>query len=552
MNKFKIKSLQALACLALLAAGFAFVPAAAHAAGTINVTDYNADGQDDADDTLAIRDAILALKAADGGTLYFPAGTYYVDHPGAGLGVNEDWLFPALSDSVYAGDQENRSVIKVRGGSTTGSIGLFHGNYVEDFTLRDLHFVSEKTDGAVSVLSLFYSHRAVVERNTFTNLVGYWNDPRFPDTAQPTGTTLQFGSGYNADPSTGHIVRGNTFTKAGAFNVRITSPYDGVEPELAAVQGHNHGHQIVGNTFRESDYSAIEVIGPTTHDVLVQGNHFYSTNGPAIDFDKGSYRNTADSNTIVEVNKTLTYEAGFMSAIELSQVWFQGKNGLVVYSSHDNTVSNNKIDTRTADRDLSKGEIGAKGIRTQGSYNDKITGNTIISDLYGISLQSVKTRGTSRLLIQNNEITAGDAGIKMLRTVPLALTDNPFADITIDANTIHADNYGIHIEEKGKSDLKITNNTIRTTKEVPISAYSVQGIRITGNSLTADTAYKGGVYLNGCNTLLVQNNNIQAERRFITISGSTTGTVSGNTFTGTRHAGIPEVDVQNSTGITVQ
>lgn len=72
---------------------------------TFNVRDFGAAGDGAADDVQAVQAAIAAAKAAGGGKIYFPAGTYNLTSLANGITIPEH--------SVFAGDGQTQSILKI-------------------------------------------------------------------------------------------------------------------------------------------------------------------------------------------------------------------------------------------------------------------------------------------------------------------------------------------------------------------------------------------------------------------------------------------------------
>ena len=82
-------------------------------AETISVKDFGATGDGTTDDTTAIQNAINAVIAQGGGTLFFPAGTYLINATltvpgavilkGAGPGSNSLPTFAAVTKILWNG-----------------------------------------------------------------------------------------------------------------------------------------------------------------------------------------------------------------------------------------------------------------------------------------------------------------------------------------------------------------------------------------------------------------------------------------------------------------
>jgi len=86
---------------------------------TYNVKDYGATGDGVSNDTVAIRNCINAANNATGTkTVYFPAGTYLVNHipitaiKGGSSGHGAKFLDKAPADLIFEGDGAAKSILK--------------------------------------------------------------------------------------------------------------------------------------------------------------------------------------------------------------------------------------------------------------------------------------------------------------------------------------------------------------------------------------------------------------------------------------------------------
>jgi len=120
---------------------------------TVSVKDFGAKGDGVTDDGPAIRAAIAALKAADGGTLFFPSGEYLV---GAGNPLNS---FYALSVDFNGlriqGDGIWKTSIKVANGANVGPLHLAAatGFEIDNITL-DGNAAGQSTTGVHGLAAL--------------------------------------------------------------------------------------------------------------------------------------------------------------------------------------------------------------------------------------------------------------------------------------------------------------------------------------------------------------------------------------------------------------
>jgi hypothetical protein len=99
---------------------------------TVSVKDFGATGNGATDDTVAINNAITAVRAAGGGEVYFPAGTYLLNGIAGADGTLNGILIPFTSSTSQTGRiflrGAGRSSILKAGGSTMYVIRLSDSN----------------------------------------------------------------------------------------------------------------------------------------------------------------------------------------------------------------------------------------------------------------------------------------------------------------------------------------------------------------------------------------------------------------------------------------
>jgi hypothetical protein len=126
----------------------------------INVKDYGAVGDGATNDAAAIQ---LAITAAAGGTLYFPAGTYLVGTQltgvsnihiiGAGSDVTTLKASAAINSIILFSDKSNVEIegLKFDGNSNTlSNIRAYATNYPTQFSIHHCYFTGTKNDVTLS------------------------------------------------------------------------------------------------------------------------------------------------------------------------------------------------------------------------------------------------------------------------------------------------------------------------------------------------------------------------------------------------------------------
>lgn len=119
---------------------------------SVKAAPYFATGDGVTDDSTAIRNALAALAAAGGGTLFFPAGTYLVNKQGS-----SPWCIALNSNFITVLGVPDLSVIKMKAGQPAGSVVTLYADFTTNLKLRDIivdgnwgavvGVTTDKTDG---------------------------------------------------------------------------------------------------------------------------------------------------------------------------------------------------------------------------------------------------------------------------------------------------------------------------------------------------------------------------------------------------------------------
>jgi len=134
-----------LVCLLAAWAVLAAVLAPESSAETFNIRDYGATRDDETDDTAAILAALDACRAAGGGKVFVPAGTYLLARQAA-----ESPILPLPSNLVFCGEG-TASTLKFHPRVNQSNFWRMLGNQDQDccnITIRDLHLDGSNTHPA--------------------------------------------------------------------------------------------------------------------------------------------------------------------------------------------------------------------------------------------------------------------------------------------------------------------------------------------------------------------------------------------------------------------
>jgi hypothetical protein len=96
---------------------------------TVSVLDFGAVGDGTTDDTVAINNAIIAVNAAGGGTVFFPEGTYLVTDVGNNVAIS------LLSNVTLNGDGINATIIKLK---NNGNAHVINATSVSNVAITNL------------------------------------------------------------------------------------------------------------------------------------------------------------------------------------------------------------------------------------------------------------------------------------------------------------------------------------------------------------------------------------------------------------------------------
>jgi hypothetical protein len=104
--------------------------------GAINVKWFRAVGDDTANDTAALKAVIAYIKAASGGGLFLPKGTYQ---------INDELLVDFSSISIYG---EDRGSCIIKNTAVTPAMRLDGADYITDISLKDFTILGDSDPSA--------------------------------------------------------------------------------------------------------------------------------------------------------------------------------------------------------------------------------------------------------------------------------------------------------------------------------------------------------------------------------------------------------------------
>lgn len=182
------------------------------ASGITSVTAYGATGDGSTDDTTAIQDAIDAVAAAGGGTVFLPAGTYIVtgltipvDAPVILRGAGPDSTFIKLANSADANVIETASIDTWTGTDDMplpSAGGAVYGFQIRDLTIdgnRDNNYSGGVADETEGVGLRIYGKSYIVDGVKIIQCagIGLWSEYDAPSTAYSEPLDANFGGIFN-------------------------------------------------------------------------------------------------------------------------------------------------------------------------------------------------------------------------------------------------------------------------------------------------------------------------------------------------------------------
>lgn len=501
---------------------------------------FGATGDGTTDDTTAINNALTA--AANGGTVYFPAGTYLITStltiPGDGVtlvGEGYDSLINSNTANVNIVTATSRAgfrVANLRLNANGSSAGDDQGNCLQittctDFILENLwlencsmavHIQTNSQRGLIRNVHLkdFQGNRGItIEGSDYISVIG--------------GTArLTTGTGIDAVLATHESGDRSTYISVTGMVMDLSGSNNGQGINFTQV---DHG-TISCNTIKSTSTGASgnvwSIVASGCTAVAITGN---SVSGGA---SSGFSIAVTDSSTEVAVTGNVCTPAGngiSFSATKGSVTGNYVKNptgvgllaALGAIADVDLTISGNTIHTTTA---------GAQpdGIRIENMRGVVVSGNVIKSpDRFGLYVVD-----SADVVVTGNRIAKADSdGIQISGSPRTTVVGNEIFDCNED-NT--ANTSGIQLVGAGADDCVIVGNTIGNVGGTGNQAYGVYigaatqtNTTVVGNNVRSNVT--GGVNNAGTSSI------IRANQGHVT-ENSGTGTINSGATTATVTHGL--------------
>lgn len=242
----------------------------------INVLDMGAVGDGVADDTAAIAAAVAELP--NGGTVFFPAGTYL---------VSANATFTGMQNITWEGAGQYASKIKIPSDNL-----IFKSP--DKVTFSRLHFLANDLDGVQqSVWVSNYTDVSFVECY-FSGFGG--------GTGNKSGSTALYmyaGDGNDTLRAAGNSVNGLLQNCVFWGNSRRTNFGVRIYTEFAGSTAENVGVKVEGCSFSAFNWNAVEIAGQKTRGVTVSNCIAYVCGLCPFDIDKGA-NNCTVQNVVIE------------------------------------------------------------------------------------------------------------------------------------------------------------------------------------------------------------------------------------------------------------
>jgi hypothetical protein len=455
----------ALAVAGLLALPVSPVPAFGETGGTsasavFNVRDFGATGDGVTDDAQAIRDTVAAAKAAGGGTVYLPAGTYILGSRQAQSGGYGLVQLVGVSNVDVVGDGPT-SVVKLRAKdwTTTPEAHAFWCKTCAGVAFRDLTIDGSRSDPGflgqerMSGVYAFQSTSITVERVRFEHVWG--------DGVQLVGT----GPGDPAAPPVPVVLTEDV-------TVRDSDFFDNGRSGIG-VQGSTKQMQFLDNHFEGTSDQDID-FEPTGHrlgpeNVLIQGNTIvHSTSAYSVTL--GGHTSAVPARDIRFVDNTIN--TGSIQLFNVADSIVEGNTIINVATSQPTptvnvigAVTNTTFRNNTFERWSLSGPVVQFAVHT--------------------------SKRPSGILVEDNEIrhTGGGSGVAFIQ---------PGGDLIVRNNGITGSGGGIGVNlDMSASDgiarygVRVVDNTIRNFDAAAIQLHTVGTARfgvatLCGNTITDD------------------------------------------------------------------
>lgn len=476
---------------------------------SVNVLDYGAVGDGIADDSVAIQQA---ANAAAGNALYFPGGTY---------GVTDTITLPS-NITVY-GDGIGVSVIKKLGVSTAN---VFSGININNLIVRNLSFYgNSQASGSGDGLAIWIAqnssateigHNYQIVNCRFDNFKGdYW---------------VKFTNDSITYDMTGVYVEDNYFNSM-TGNAR-NGASQGVPSACVWIQGSSAGANVTDIVIKNNiaNCAYIKIFA-----ALFQGSKRAVVSGNIVN-------NCGTSNEISDnagAYAFVIYDSSLLNLVTnvvVSDNIINGVRSIGIYGAagQDLRIIGNKINNQTDTNatSLPKGAICLNACR------NVVVASNQINDCakYGVQWQPYDVASSSKIVIEGNSIASCEYAVKLY-----SFTANS-GDVSVSDNVLVSNTYGIELETIGAANINklvIDSNNISSAVAGSVgirmissdATYNVQRTVISNNSIKTS---QYGVYwqANTLGVLTVSGNTFFGPfaTRALDVSNSTKVSIVGNTF----------------------
>ena len=340
-----------------------------------NVKDYGATGNGITDDTAAIQAAVNAAKAAGGGDVYVPAGTYIV------TGHNEpsDGAIMLYDNIHLYGDGMGATNIKVADGwnmKMTGVIRTEYGISTNNVTVDNLTIDGNRDNVSVKVDGWF---------NGFApGKIGHDSNITLDR------VEIKDCSGYGFDPHE------QTFNLTISNSVSHGNGLDGFVADFIV------GGSYINNVAYDNDRHGFNIVTSSSN-LLISNNIAYDNGATGIVVQRGSddiawvHDVTISNNTVYNnaLEGVLLKLSNYISVLD-NDIYGNGKNGIRLYGTDHNTISGNKIhdnsqskldayeEIRIQSYDETKGVSGNYYTSVYNTITNNILGDDDSDSNYGI------------------------------------------------------------------------------------------------------------------------------------------------------------------------
>lgn len=422
--------------------------------GSVNVRDFGALGNGQANDTGAF-DAALAALGSSGGVLYVPAGTYV--------------LTPKTGVPDRALDLSNRSYITISGdGLDNTTIKMAPGTYVQ---AGDTHIAFLYRSIGITIRDLALDgnrlNASFIDEQSHCVKVDSSSDVRFERVffhhCRGDGV-LMLGAGSSGDPWTDRVtIQDSRFQDNGRSGIAVSR----------AVRNLN----ILRNTFERigSKSISIEPTGTTSPtDILIEGNVIrHSRTSYAVGIggiggtdiaQRFTFRNNLVENGAVQVSKA--------NAVIIENNVIRGDSYHSPLRISHNTTNVQIVGNQITSSGIEEDSAGIQIVALNGLFPSNITvrGNTVNTNNLGILVWDA----LSNVVIDGNDIDGEGTASGVLVANSTVLNSN-HPNFSIIGNTVQDFTYGVVFGTSGDafSGVVITENTFDHSQNPPTSTIAI-------------------------------------------------------------------------------